>query len=624
MKMFNRIVILIGFFLGGQNQAQAQLIELSAAPGQYRIPSSQEAVFREEVIWSEDFENGIPVDWSNTESSGIAVWEYRGTSTNPNNELGSIGSCIPEDAPGGAPILSPTWSNGFVIFDSNFWDNPDNPCSPEFFGTGLAPSPHLALLTTPSLDLTGVDNVGLIFHQYIKDYQAETRVEVSVNQGTWQTVFENDLFPNESTSLDDMQRVVISGLADNQPDVRIRFVFEGSYYFWMLDDIQVVKLDDNNMSARWSTYGDFDFYDLAHETGFEFMEYDQYPLGLQPELKFTTMADNFGALAQTDVRLNVEIVNENNGTIIHTSQSSEGFVVAPGEEIELRAGDYQMPATIAKYEAVFIVDQLEEEETPENNMDTLNFEISSVTYARDRGFTDAIFVSNESYDGVPYEAGNVYLVETSGFEAHSITAGVAVGTGLPVQIYGAIYSFSIDSVIHYELLGTTEWKDVNEVDLNNYGDENLITMNFANPIDLPEGAYLVVAGTNAGAEDLYFAASGSAYEFSSWVKYDEELLYLARAPIVRLNVGPFLSDNEIEEEKPKLSLFPNPVQNELYLRIPETHSSSSKHVQICDATGRVVLSQINLMTNRIDVSALESGMYMLTVEGFSAVSFIKE
>jgi hypothetical protein len=89
-------------------------------------------------------------------------------------------------------------------------------------------------------------------------------------------------------------------------------------------------------------------------------------------------------------------------------------------------------------------------------------------------------------------------------------------------------------------------------------------------------------------------------------------------------VGPFLSDNEIEEEKPKLSLFPNPVQNELYLRIPETHSSSSKHVQICDATGRVVLSQINLMTNRIDVSALESGMYMLTVEGFSAVSFIKE
>jgi hypothetical protein len=624
MNMFNRIILLIGLYFGIQSHLWAQLTELSAAPGQYRIHNDQNDLFREQVIWSEDFENGIPFDWSNTESSGIAVWEYRGIATNPNNEIGSIGSCIPEDAPGGAPILSPTWSNGFVIFDSNFWDNPDNPCSPDFFGTGLAPSPHLALLTTPSIDLTGIDNVGLIFHQYIKDYQAETRVEVSVNQGVWQTVFENDLFPNESTSLDDMQRVVISGLADNQSDVRIRFVFEGSYYFWMLDDIQVVQLDDNNMSARWSTYGDFDFYDLAHETGFEFMEYDQYPLGLQPELKFTTMADNFGAMAQTDVRLNVEIINENSGTIIHSGQSSEGFVVAPGEEIELRAGDFQMPATIAKYESVYIVNQFEEEETPENNTDTLNFEISSVTYARDRGFTDAIFVSNESYNGLPYEAGNVYLFETAGFEAHSITAGVAVGTGLPVQIYGAIYSFYIDSIIHYELLGTTEWKDVNEEDLNNYGDENLITMNFANPIVLPEGPYLVVAGTNAGAEELYFAASGDAYEFSSWVKYDDELLYLARVPMVRLNLGPYVSDNEIESEVPILSLFPNPVQNELYVRIPGILGSSSQQVQICDATGRIVLSQMNMTNNLIDVSSLESGMYMLTVEGFSSVSFIKE
>jgi hypothetical protein len=74
----------------------------------------------------------------NTESSGIAAWEYRGPLTTPNNEEGSRGSCIAEGTTG-AVLLSETWSNGFVIFDSNWWDNPDNPCTDENFGTGPAP-----------------------------------------------------------------------------------------------------------------------------------------------------------------------------------------------------------------------------------------------------------------------------------------------------------------------------------------------------------------------------------------------------------------------------------------------------------------------------------------------------
>jgi hypothetical protein len=624
MKMFRQIALLMSLLTGASSAALAQLNTLSAASGEYRLKQQDQEMWREEIIWSEDFEAGIPSDWENAETSGVALWEYRGIVTTPNNEIGSIGSCIPEDAPGGAPILSPSWTNGFVIFDSNFWDNSENPCSPDFFGTGIAPGPHFATLTTPSLDLTGIDNVGLIFYQYIKDYQAETYVQVSVNQGTWQTVFENDLFPNESTPLDDMQRVVISGLADNQQDVRIRFVFEGTYYFWMLDDIQVVQLDDNNISARWSTYGDFDFYDLAHETGFEYMEYDQYPLGLQPELKFTTMADNFGAMAQTDVRLNVEIINTNTNTTVHTGQSSEGFVVPPGEEIELRAGDFQMPASIAKYDAVFLVNQFEEDEAPENNYDTLSFEISPVTYARDRGFTDAIFVSNEAYNGMPYEAGNVYLFETSGYEAHSITAGVAVGTSLPTQMYGAIYSFSIDETISYELLGVTEWKDVSESDLNNYGDEHVITMEFENPIDLPEGAYLVVAGTDAGADDFFFAASGSAYEFTSWVKYNSELLYLARTPMVRLNLGNFIGTVESEPQTSGFSVYPNPANDELFVQISNSIVSDLSLIKIMDASGRMVLEQSVFSGMRISVSALESGIYTATVPGFKSISFIKE
>jgi len=604
---------------------QAQLTNINAAPGIYKMPVVGNTILREEVLWTEEFANGIPADWENSDLGGVAIWEYRGTGTTPNNELGTVGSCIPEDAPGGAPILSPTWSNGFVIFDSNFWDNPDNPCSPQYFGTGPAPAPHLATITTPSFDLTGIDNVGIIFYQYIKNYQAESRVEVSVNQGPWQIVFENELVINQATALDDMQRVVISSLADNQPDVRIRFVFEGTYYFWMIDDIQLVQLDENNMSARWSSYGDFDFYDMSHETGFEYMEYDQYPVGLEPELKFTTMADNLGANEQTNVRLNVEISNLNNSTVIHTGQSSEGFVVDSGDEIELRAGDFQMPASIAHYEVDFSVSQNEEEQSPQDNNDTLTFEISTATFARDRGFTQAIFVSNDAYNGVPYEIGNVYLIEESGFQAHSITAGVAIGTSLPAQIYGAIYSFSIDSAINSELLGITELFEVVEGDLNEYGTEYLITMNFTSPIDLPEGAYLVVAGTTSGADDLFFSMSGAAYEFTSWVNYEDELLYLAQTPMVRLNLGPFVNQSEWFAESEVISIYPNPSSDELFVVVPHSDSASSTF-EILDVSGRNVLSgkqNANTGKLRLNIEALTPGIYTLRWNEMPVEKFVK-
>jgi len=71
---------------------------------------------RETLIWGEDFSDGLPGSWLAAEDGGIANWEYRGDNTTPNNEIGSRGSCSSNGA--GAPIQSPTWTNGFMIFDT--------------------------------------------------------------------------------------------------------------------------------------------------------------------------------------------------------------------------------------------------------------------------------------------------------------------------------------------------------------------------------------------------------------------------------------------------------------------------------------------------------------------------
>ncbi|MFM9986366.1 MAG: hypothetical protein ACKVOK_14095, partial [Flavobacteriales bacterium] len=370
---FILIITLCAFVAKAQQPAPGQILNLN------REQSTQTGS-RETVIWSEDFANGIPAGWENTESGGIAAWEYRGPLTVPNNEEGSRGSCIAEGTTG-AVLLSPTWSNGFVIFDSNWWDNPDNPCTDENIGTGPAPGPHLATLTTSSINLVGYLDVALRFNQYRKNYQATMRVEISANNGPWYSIFDNST-TDVTSALNMVVQIPISAYAGNQNNVKFRFVFDGLYYFWQLDDICVVDIPANDLATNESTYGDFDFYDPAHPTGYELMQYTKYPDEMPPLLKFSTQASNVGSLLQNDCVLNIAVENVQTNDVIHSATSSEAFDIGSGSTIELRSGTFQMPATLADYRVVFSTDALQTDENPSNNTDTLGFQITNSTYAR--------------------------------------------------------------------------------------------------------------------------------------------------------------------------------------------------------------------------------------------------
>ena len=66
-------------------------------------------------FWSEDFQSGIPTTWTNS----TAPWAYRGPGTPPGPGVGSQGAY----ASNSTPIASPTANNGFIIFDSDYYDN---------------------------------------------------------------------------------------------------------------------------------------------------------------------------------------------------------------------------------------------------------------------------------------------------------------------------------------------------------------------------------------------------------------------------------------------------------------------------------------------------------------------
>jgi hypothetical protein len=573
---------------------------------------------RETLIWGEDFSNGLPGSWVATEDGGIANWEYRGDSTTPNNEIGSRGSCASNGA--GAPIQSPTWTNGFMIFDSNYWDNEVNPCALEYFGTGVAPGPHYATLTTPTFDLSGFTYVGLNFHQYYKKFEGTTRVEMSVNNGPWTMMYETDLVSGGETSLDENTRVPLGNGAAGQSNVRLRFVFEGRYYFWMIDDVEILQLDANDMVLKTMTYGNYDLFAEEHPTGYEELEYGQYPNEMPPLLKFSGSTFNNGAIAQTDVRLHIKVENDETNAVLYDGTSSEGFVVYPATEQELRSGSFQMPGDIGKYRVVFEVTQAETDAALNNSIDTLYFRITDVVLARDKGAVNAVYLTNPNYYNRPYEMGNVVKVTTTGMEVVSVSVAVGLGTATPSTAYAKIYEVLFDGGLTFTPVAVSDVLDVQSSDINEFGGEALKTFVLNTPYQLSiNKAYFVCVVSDNGGDEFVVGMNGFADEFTSFVRFPEvgpqaeEYYNLTRYPIVRLNFGPWVGVEEAGELT-GLSVYPNPVHDFITISAA-SQSANDLTWSIYSSSGHVIMNgrinQGDMNQQRVELSSLSAGVYSI-------------
>ncbi|GEM_PF-2083042 len=139
-------------------------------------------------------------------------------------------------------LASPTASNGTVGFNSDYLDNFGMQDS---FGIGPAPAPQKSVLTSPSIDCSGEPDVAVFFYQSYRNFEATPYIEVSNDGGnSWDRyeIYANqNIGLNEWSGADSWRYVVISPTAGNQPDVRIRFVWDGYYYFWIIDDVALVR-----------------------------------------------------------------------------------------------------------------------------------------------------------------------------------------------------------------------------------------------------------------------------------------------------------------------------------------------------------------------------------------------
>ncbi|MCH2023679.1 MAG: T9SS type A sorting domain-containing protein [Saprospiraceae bacterium] len=146
---------------------------------------------------------------------------------------------------GSTPASSASMSNGIAIFDSDFMDNGGVQGA---FGTGTSPSDHIGELISPRIDLTGYTDSALVvqFYLFWRNFYSDLTLSVSTDDGlTWPHTVDLDvLLPcntNDPPSEGMVRALFTNATAGvtNLTQCRIKFGFDGGYYYAMLDDITI-------------------------------------------------------------------------------------------------------------------------------------------------------------------------------------------------------------------------------------------------------------------------------------------------------------------------------------------------------------------------------------------------
>lgn len=143
---------------------------------------------------------------------------------------------------GTTPVNSPSQANGVALFDSDFLDNGGVAGN---FGLGTSPSVHKGELISPVFDLTGNTDKRILlkFYSFYRDFQIDSlSIAFSTDNGfSWGP--EVDYRPYQSSLIEGFVYVpfpddTLTGVAD-LTQVRFKFVFDGDYYFALVDDVTV-------------------------------------------------------------------------------------------------------------------------------------------------------------------------------------------------------------------------------------------------------------------------------------------------------------------------------------------------------------------------------------------------
>ena len=216
--------------------------------------------------------------------------------------------------------LDTTRGFGAALFSSDFLDSRGLAAD----GVGQAPAPHTGELWSPIFDATGFNNLSLMFQQSNRHFQSSstidcfqsTAVSWSEDGGvTWkplQCIEENEgyglyerLPRNTPTTIK-----LVGSKGTNK--FRIKFHFDGDYYYWLLDDVRVGVLRNNvTLSKSWAA-----------------LPTAAMQRNNTDSVRFMVDVVNNGTVPARNVRVTADVINGTTGAVAFTTTRNYGTLAA--------------------------------------------------------------------------------------------------------------------------------------------------------------------------------------------------------------------------------------------------------------------------------------------------------
>lgn len=599
-----------------------------------------------QIIW------GGPADPNSTFAGGINGWTTQGlASSDPTKADSAIWYwSATSSGAGGAyytglgPINSPSRTNGAMVFNSDLLDNagtpgvPPNP-PPKI---GKAPAPHTGVLTSPVINCSTFNSVVVKFNQFYRNYQSTTWVDVSNDGGNIWTPFQvnEEIGSNALTPTNSQKLIDISSVAANQANVQIRFRFDGEYYFWIIDDVQLVKLPDYNMAINSVFYTPASYRQPKSQI-------------CQDTFVFSAEINNKGGIAQTNVVLRGEILDIDRRTVLFTDSVIVARMETTDDSLTVRTDNFFVPNKLdfGKYYirwTVYAKDATGTDAVPNDNVKLDSFEVSLDKFVKAPRHTGGVraggntrYVFGSLYRTSDCWNANDQFIATQALYRLVTNAGGTLA-GYTTSIYlmkvkddvdagftnfenmNDIASNSVEIVSAESFTCTTEANYENIMvpltDFNNAGGK--VFLNRASRyflgVDHP--------ATPAGAVPTFHAISNEkdyiGQGFSNFVIDDGGTWYggafgRGYTPIMELTIELLTKNDDKPLPESVMNIYPNPViTNELKVEL-NFDKATDANLTVADINGKLLSFEphkaVTQETININTSELKAGNYLIRV-----------
>jgi hypothetical protein len=437
----------------------------------------------------------------------------------------------------------------------------------------------------------------------------------------------------------------ISDVAAGAPNVQFRFTWRNtSLYFWQIDDFQLKEAWNNDLQMRFAQMEWNDNDDaIVHSP--MFMIPKSQLAGGGAYTNFKSAAINFGEFDQEEAYFSVDIV-KNSQSVFHQEGAKKDINTLITDTTLIEAS--YAPVDFGHYKVTYAYNQKQAEQTPENNMKEVYFNVTDSVYSNaDNTAEESFNWGIEAYgtDGLPnlgHLVGSVYNIYGD-CEVSSISAFITGGKADGLIDFGFrlfLVPTEGDDLTPIDLLTTStmvydstmigKWitmaldKD-GESEFLKAGDKVYACIEYSNQnTDIISKRY---QNLQIGADysfrllDPCSVARGDDYAAWTTTGYPG-----GRNIMVRLNINDHSNLTDGVEAAPSAAAvgqnFPNPFARTTDISY-ELANDSDVMILVRDLTGRVVMDinkgfqPTGKHSIQLDASGLEAGIYLYTLKAGS-------